>query len=55
MGKTDPRNPSPYKQQSVIIVPAGHPGVTVERALNGFTPSAGGEINEVGDVASGDA
>lgn len=33
MGKTDPRNPNPYKQQSVILVPAGHPGVTVERAL----------------------
>ena len=34
MGKTDPKNSNPYKQQSVIIVPAGHPGVTVQRALS---------------------
>ena len=34
MGKTDPTNKNPYKQQSVIIVPAGTPGVTVERALS---------------------
>ena len=34
MGKTDPTNPSAYKQQSVILVPAGAPGVTVQRALS---------------------
>lgn len=34
MGKTDPTNPNPYRQQSVMIVPAGHPGVTVQRALS---------------------
>ncbi|KAF8455136.1 acyl-CoA dehydrogenase/oxidase [Terfezia claveryi] len=34
MGKTDPKNPNPYKQQSVIVVPTGNPGVTVQRALS---------------------
>ncbi|KAL7273776.1 hypothetical protein RUND412_003353 [Rhizina undulata] len=34
MGKTDPNNPNPYRQQSVVIVPAGTPGVTVHRALS---------------------
>ena len=34
MGKSDPTNPSPYKQQSVILVPAGTPGVTVQRQLS---------------------
>lgn len=33
MGKTDPQNPSPYKQQSVILVPAGLPGITVNRMM----------------------
>ncbi|KAJ5562858.1 hypothetical protein N7535_002697 [Penicillium sp. DV-2018c] len=33
MGKTDPQNPDPYKQQSVILVPAGTPGITVHRML----------------------
>jgi len=33
MGKSDPNNPDPYKQQSVILVPAGTPGVKVERML----------------------
>lgn len=33
MGKTDPNNPQPYKQQSVILVPAGTPGITIHRML----------------------
>lgn len=33
MGKTDPANEDPYKQQSVVLVPAGTDGVTVERVL----------------------
>ncbi|GLB06948.1 hypothetical protein AtubIFM57258_002267 [Aspergillus tubingensis] len=34
MGKTDPSNPDPYKQQSVILVPAHNtPGITVHRML----------------------
>jgi acyl-CoA dehydrogenase len=36
MGKTDPTNKDPYKQQSVILVPHDTPGVTVERALSVF-------------------
>jgi acyl-CoA dehydrogenase len=34
MGKSDPRNPDPYKQQSVILVPADTPGITVHRMLS---------------------
>ncbi|KAL0262069.1 hypothetical protein SLS55_003505 [Diplodia seriata] len=34
MGKSDPANPDPYKQQSVILVPADTPGVTVHRMLS---------------------
>jgi len=34
LGKTDPNNPDPYKQQSVILVPAGTPGVKIERMLS---------------------
>ncbi|KAI5300853.1 hypothetical protein KEM55_004461 [Ascosphaera atra] len=34
MGKNDPNNPNPYKQQSVIIVPSNTPGVTVHRMLS---------------------
>ncbi|CAG7915489.1 unnamed protein product [Penicillium olsonii] len=33
MGKTDPKNPDTYKQQSVVLVPAGLPGITVHRML----------------------
>ncbi|KAJ5360664.1 hypothetical protein N7517_009855 [Penicillium concentricum] len=33
MGKTDASNPDTYKQQSVILVPAGLPGITVHRML----------------------
>ncbi|KAJ5958302.1 uncharacterized protein N7479_005452 [Penicillium vulpinum] len=33
MGKTDAKNPDTYKQQSVVIVPAGLPGITVNRML----------------------
>ncbi|KXG49743.1 Acyl-CoA oxidase/dehydrogenase, type 1 [Penicillium griseofulvum] len=33
MGKTDAKNPDSYKQQSVILVPAGLPGITVHRML----------------------
>lgn len=34
MGKSDPSNKDPYRQQSVILVPAGTPGVTVQRCLS---------------------
>jgi acyl-CoA dehydrogenase len=33
MGKSDPTNPDPYRQQSVVLVPAGLPGITVHRML----------------------
>ncbi|RDL35242.1 putative Acyl-CoA dehydrogenase family member 11 [Venustampulla echinocandica] len=33
MGKSDPTNPDPYKQQSVILVPADTPGITINRML----------------------
>jgi len=35
MGKTDPEAPK-HSQQSMIVVPAGTPGITVVRALNVF-------------------
>ena len=34
MGKSDPGNQNTYKQQSVILVPAGTKGVTVKRVLS---------------------
>ncbi|KAI8633191.1 acyl-CoA dehydrogenase [Xylariaceae sp. FL1651] len=34
MGKSDPNNQDPYKQQSVILVPAGTNGITIHRMLN---------------------
>ncbi|KAI0969673.1 acyl-CoA dehydrogenase [Xylaria arbuscula] len=34
MGKSDPDNKDPYKQQSVIIVPAGAKGIKIHRMLN---------------------
>ena len=36
MGKTDPDNENRYRQQSMILVPAGTAGVTVERSLTVF-------------------
>ncbi|KAK6008590.1 hypothetical protein QM012_000493 [Aureobasidium pullulans] len=36
MGKTDKNNPSPYKQQSVVLVPADTPGITIHRMLGVF-------------------
>ncbi|PGH08622.1 acyl-CoA dehydrogenase [Blastomyces parvus] len=33
MGKTDPNNPDPYRQQSVVLVPMDTPGITVHRML----------------------
>ncbi|KKK14264.1 hypothetical protein ARAM_006035 [Aspergillus rambellii] len=33
MGKTDAQNPNPYRQQSVVLVPAGLPGITIHRML----------------------
>jgi acyl-CoA dehydrogenase len=34
MGKSDPNNKDPYRQQSVILVPAGTKGITIHRMLN---------------------
>ena len=34
MGKSDPTNKDVYKQQSVILVPAATPGITVKRMLS---------------------
>ncbi|KAL1582638.1 hypothetical protein WHR41_08765 [Cladosporium halotolerans] len=34
MGKSDPANASVYKQQSVILVPADTPGITIDRMLS---------------------
>lgn len=34
MGKSDAMNPSAYKQQSVILVPADTPGITIKRMLS---------------------
>jgi len=34
MGKSDPGNKDVYKQQSVILVPAGTPGITINRMLS---------------------
>jgi acyl-CoA dehydrogenase len=34
MGKNDPDNKDPYKQQSVILVPAETPGITIHRMLS---------------------
>ena len=36
MGKSDPSNPAPYRQQSVVLVPANTPGITVHRMLSVF-------------------
>lgn len=36
MGKSDPKNPDPYRQQSVILVPANTPGITINRMLSVF-------------------
>ncbi|KAI1106058.1 acyl-CoA dehydrogenase NM domain-like protein [Jackrogersella minutella] len=34
MGKSDAENKDPYRQQSVILVPAGTTGITIHRMLN---------------------
>lgn len=34
MAKSDPNNPDQYKQQSVILVPADAPGITINRMLS---------------------
>lgn len=48
MGKSAPNHPSPYLQQSVILVDAKTPGITIERMLSvmGFddAPHGHGEI-----------
>jgi acyl-CoA dehydrogenase len=36
MGKTDPKNPDKYKQQSMIIVPRDGKGITIKRMLTVF-------------------
>jgi acyl-CoA dehydrogenase len=36
MGKSDPNNPDRYRQQSMILVPNPHPGITMKRALPVF-------------------
>ena len=48
MGKTDPRNPDKYKQQSMILVPRDAPGIKVVRMLTVFgyddAPHGHGEV-----------
>lgn len=34
MAKSDPNNSNKYKQQSMVLVPAGTPGVTIQRMLS---------------------
>jgi acyl-CoA dehydrogenase len=36
MGKSDPQNPDRHRQQSMVLVPLPHPGVTLKRALPVF-------------------
>ncbi|OLC66918.1 MAG: acyl-CoA dehydrogenase [Betaproteobacteria bacterium 13_1_40CM_4_64_4] len=48
MGKTDPKNPDRYKQQSMVLVPRDTPGITVKRMLTVFgyddAPHGHGEV-----------
>jgi acyl-CoA dehydrogenase len=48
MGKTDPKNPDRYKQQSMILVPRDTPGIKVLRMLTVFgyddAPHGHGEV-----------
>ena len=49
MGKSDPDNKDTYKQQSVILVPADAPGITIHRMLSVFgyddAPHGHGQIS----------
>ncbi len=36
MGKTDPKNEDPYKQQSMILIPMDSPGIKIKRMLPVF-------------------
>jgi acyl-CoA dehydrogenase len=48
MGQTDPKNPDPYKRQSMILVPRDTPGIKVIRMLTVFgyddAPHGHGEV-----------
>jgi acyl-CoA dehydrogenase len=48
MGKTDPKNPDRYKQQSMILVPRDAPGIRIVRMLKVFgyddAPHGHGEV-----------
>lgn len=49
MGKSDPENKDAYRQQSVILVDANTPGITIKRMLSVFgyddAPHGHGEIS----------
>jgi len=49
MAKSDPTNKDPYRQQSVILVPANTPGITINRMLSVYgyddAPHGHGHLN----------
>lgn len=49
MAKSDPQNKDPYRQQSVILVPADTPGISINRMLSVYgyddAPHGHGHLN----------